>query len=81
MEINDILDPEEMDLVAGGRSLPESIIKKFTRQEKAKGTPPEIVYHRFADVGTDGYYLGTEAMYKREVKAIVEKEYGVPLKL
>ena len=40
MEINDILDPEEMDLVAGGRSLPESIIKKVHPPEEGKRHSP-----------------------------------------
>ena len=72
------LELEDMDQIAGGRALPESIIKRFTRQEKEKGTDPKTVYRRFTDVSTDGY-LGSAAMYKRDVKKIIEKEYGVQL--
>ena len=35
------LELEDMDQIAGGRALPESIIKRFTRQEKEKGTDPK----------------------------------------
>ena len=72
------LDPEEMEQISGGRALPESILKRFTRQEKEKGTPPEVVYRSFTSVGIDGY-LGSEASYKKAVKKIVEKEYVVQL--
>ena len=35
------LNQEELNQVAGGRALPESILKRFTRQEKEKELLPK----------------------------------------